>query len=314
MTNPVPCLQDSRPTALQIAGTVDLTGKTIVITGASSGLGRESARAFASAGAHVVLAGRNTEALTTTRDWIVNAVPDAQTSFVHLDLTSLANVRAAAARIADIAPAIDVLMNNAGVMFTPFDRTTDGFELQFGINHLGHFALTRLLEPQLGASAHPARIIVLASDAHHLSDIDLEDVNWREREYDKFAAYGAAKTANILHAVELDRRMAINGVRAYAVHPGMVATNLARYMSPADVAAISEQTMTNNIEVLTPDQGAATQVWAAVAPQLTETAGTYLTDCRISSDAAPYATDSTRAHALWEISDALVSSDRTLRH
>ena len=128
-------------------------------------------------------------------------------------------------------------MNNAGVMFTPFGRTADGFEMQFGTNHLGHFELTRLLAPQLEA-AGGARIVNLSSDGHKLADVDLDDPNWHRREYNKFHAYGAAKTANILHAVELDRRLRDSGVRAYAVHPGMVATNLARHMSRDDVAAI----------------------------------------------------------------------------
>jgi len=141
-----------RPTALQIVDGVDLSGKMCVITGATSGLGRESARALASAGAHVVLGARNPDALAEAQSWIRAEVPDAATTTVRLDLTSLAGVRAAATAIQQIAPAIHVLMNNAGVMFTPFGRTADGFEIQFGTNHLGHFELTRLLIPQLLAA------------------------------------------------------------------------------------------------------------------------------------------------------------------
>jgi NAD(P)-dependent dehydrogenase (short-subunit alcohol dehydrogenase family) len=299
--------EGARPTALQVVEGTDLTATTVVITGATSGLGRQSALALAGAGAHVVLAARRDDALTTARDWIVTGFPSARVSLVNLDLTSLASVRAAAAAIAEITPAVDVLMNNAGVMFTEFALTTDGFELQLGTNHLGHFALTRLLEPQLRAAANEARIVVLSSDAHHLSDIDLDDPNWRERQYDKFAAYGAAKTANILHAIELDRRLADNGIRAYAVHPGMVATNLARYMSHDDIATITQRSSPSNFDVLTPEQGAATQVWAAIAPELSENGGVYLTECRISEGVAPYATDPRRSQALWEISDELTS-------
>jgi NAD(P)-dependent dehydrogenase (short-subunit alcohol dehydrogenase family) len=266
---------------MQIVDGVDLTGKTVVITGASSGLGRESARALASAGAHVVLTGRMRQALTTTRDWIQDVVPNARTSIVDLDLTSLASIRTAAAGIIGIAPVIDVLMNNAGVMFTPFGRTEDGFELQLGTNHLGHFELTRLLQNQLKA-ANGARIVNLSSDGHHLGDIDLADPNWRRREYNKFVAYGAAKTANLLHAVELDRRLRTHGIRAYVVHPGMVATNLARHMSREDVLAVTHRAGTPGGNVLTPERGAATQVWAAVSSDLDNTGGVYLTGLRPS--------------------------------
>ena len=296
----------SRPTATQVVEDVDLTGRTCVITGASSGLGRESAKALTSAGAHVVLAARNVDALNETTEWIRAAVPDARTSIVRLDLTSLANVRAAAADIADVAPAIDVLMNNAGVMFTPYGRTEDGFELQFGTNHLGHFVLTRLLELQLEASAG-ARVVNLSSDGHHLDDVDLTDVSWDRREYDKFRAYGAAKTANVLHAVELDRRLRDRGIRAYAVHPGMVATNLARHMSRDDVGSVMERADAREIAMLKPAEGAATQVWAAVSPELAEIGGVYLSDCSVCTTVAPYAVDEARASQLWDLSDSIAS-------
>jgi NAD(P)-dependent dehydrogenase (short-subunit alcohol dehydrogenase family) len=309
MNSPAP-QQDSHPTAQQIVDGIDLTGTTVVITGASSGLGREAARALAGSGAHVVLAARNRDALMLTRDWILTEVPDARMSLVDLDLTELASIRSAAAAIADLAPVVDVLMNNAGVMFTPFGRTADGFEMQFGINHLGHFELTRLLERHLLASTNGARVVNLSSDGHRLSDIDLDDLNWHQRDYDKFSAYGSAKTANILHAVELDRRWRSHGVRAYAVHPGMVATNLVRHMTGEDVAAISERTPIGDINVLTPEQGAATQVWAAVSSELAESGGVYLADCRIRDDAAPYALDEDRARQLWERSEYFCGRSR----
>ena len=163
------------PTTLEVVEGIDLTGKTCVITGASAGLGRESARALAATGAHVILAARNVEALRDAEAWIRAEVPDAPTSTVELDLTSLASVRTAAAAIQDLAPEIHVLMNNAGVMFTPFGRTTDGFEIQFGTNHLGHFELTRLLTPRL---VEGARIVILSSDGHRMCDVDLDDPNW----------------------------------------------------------------------------------------------------------------------------------------
>lgn len=279
--------------------------KTCVITGASSGLGRESARALAAAGAHVVLAARNPDALGQTREWVGTEVPGAQVSVAVVDLADLAGVRAAAAQIADLAPVIDVLMNNAGVMFTPFGQTRDGFETQFGTNHLGHFVLTELLGPQF---VEGTRIVNLSSEGHRLGDVDLDDPNWQHREYDKFAAYGAAKTANILHAVALDQRLCHRGIRAFAVHPGMVATNLARHMSREDVIAVSGQARAHAIEMRTPEQGAATQVWAATSADLDGLGGLYLADCAVRTDAEPYATDPVRAEKLWEISQSLCAT------
>jgi NAD(P)-dependent dehydrogenase (short-subunit alcohol dehydrogenase family) len=305
------------PTALHVVDGIDLSGKVCVITGASSGLGRESARALAAAGAHVVLAARNPDALSQTVDWIAAEVPGAQTSTIGLDLTALAGVRAAASAIRDIAPAIDVLMNNAGVMFTPFGRTDDGFEMQMGTNHFGHFELTRLLVPQL-AAAREARIVNLSSAGHVMGDVDFDDPHWERRDYDKFAAYGASKTANILHAVAADRRLRDVGVRAYAVHPGTVATSLARHMSRADFSRLRELAAAGTaargepsggfLDVTTPERGAATQVWAAVSPELTGRGGLYLQDCGVSDRVAPYARDEQRADEWWELSEKLCAA------
>jgi NAD(P)-dependent dehydrogenase (short-subunit alcohol dehydrogenase family) len=303
-----------RPTALQIVDGIDLSGKTCVITGASSGLGRESARALAAAGAHVVLAARNHDALAQAAQWIAAEIPGARTSTVELDLTSLAGVRAAASAIRDIAPAIDVLMNNAGVMFTPFGRTRDGFETQIGTNHFGHFELTRLLVPQL-AAAGSARIVTLSSGGHVMGDVDFDDPNWERREYDKFVAYGASKTANILHALEADRRLRGSGIRAYAVHPGTVATSLARYMSRTDFSQLRKMAAASTaargeptdgyLDFTTPEQGAATQVWAAVSPELADKGALYLEDCGISDAVAPHARDEQRAADWWLLSEKL---------
>ncbi len=299
-------------TALQVIDGIDLSGKVYVITGASSGLGRESARALAAAGAHVILAGRNREALSETARWIGAGVPGARTSAVHLDLTALGSVRAAASAIRYITPVIHVLMNNAGVMFTPFGRTHDGFEMQIGTNHFGHFELTRLLVPQLVA-AGDARIVNLSSRGHVMGDVDFDDPNWERREYDKFAAYGASKTANILHAIEADRRLRDLGIRAYAVHPGTVATSLARYMSRSDFSQLRKYAAASTaargeptdgyLDFTTPDRGAATQVWAAVSPELADRGGLYLEDCAISESVAPYARDAQRAAELWALSE-----------
>lgn len=298
-----------RRTAWEVVDGIDLSGKTCVITGASSGLGRESGRALAAAGAHVVLTARNPDALAQTARWIAGEAPGARISTVPLDLTALASVRAAASAIGDIAPVIDVLMNNAGVMFTPFGRTRDGFETQIGTNHFGHFELTRLLVAQL-AAATSARIVTLSSGGHALGDVDFDDPNWESREYDKFAAYGASKTANILHATEADRRLRESGIRAYAVHPGTVATSLARYMSRADFARLRElaAARAGALDLITPEQGAATQVWAAVSPELAGRGALYLEDCHVSDAVAPYARDEQRAADWWILSEKLCAT------
>jgi NAD(P)-dependent dehydrogenase (short-subunit alcohol dehydrogenase family) len=306
-----------RRSALQVVDGIELSSKVCVITGASSGLGRESARALAAAGAHVVLAARNHDALTQTADWIHAEVPGARTSTVHLDLTTLAGVRAAATTIRDLTPVIHVLMNNAGVMFTPFGRTHDGFELQIGTNHFGHFELTRLLVPQL-AAAEGARLVILSSGGHVMGDVDFDDPNWENREYDKFVAYGASKTANILHAVEADRRLGEMGIRAYAVHPGTVATSLARYMSGSDFSQLRKFAAVNSeargeesdgfLDFVMPEQGAATQVWAAVSPELADQGALYLEDCGVSENVAPYARDAQHAAELWMLSEKLCAT------
>ena len=210
---------------------VDLTGTIAVVTGASAGIGVETARALAAAGAAVVLAARNAERTEAAAESIRERVPGAELEVGALDLTSLDSVRAFAAWYLERHDELHLLVNNAGVMYTPFERTADGFEMQFGTNHLGHFLLTCLLVPALLAGA-PSRVVNLSSGGHFGSDIVWDDPNFERREYDKFAAYGQSKTANILFSVELDRRLGDRGVHAYAVHPGMIATELGRYMTP----------------------------------------------------------------------------------
>jgi NAD(P)-dependent dehydrogenase (short-subunit alcohol dehydrogenase family) len=207
-----------------------------------------------------------------------------------------------------------VLMNNAGVMFTPFSRTRDGFEIQIGTNHFGHFELTRLLIPQLTA-ARGARLVILSSGGHVMGDVDFGDPNWERREYDKFVAYGASKTANILHAIQADRRLREVGIRAYAVHPGTVATSLARYMSRTDFSQLRQYAAASSaargeptdghLDFVMPEHGAATQVWAAVSPELADRGGVYLEDCGVNDAVAPYACDEQRAADFWTLSEQL---------
>jgi NAD(P)-dependent dehydrogenase (short-subunit alcohol dehydrogenase family) len=287
---------------------VDLTGKVAVVTGASTGLGLETSRALAAAGAHVLLAVRSDDKGDAAIAKIREAVPAASVEYGILDLASLDSVRAFASETLERHPRIDLLVNNAGVMFTPFERTADGFELQFGTNHLGHFLLTNLLLPAVIAAA-PSRIVNLSSGGHQGSDIIWDDPNYDERPYDKFESYGQSKTANILFSVELDRRLAPKGVHAYAVHPGMIVTELGRYMTKDDMQALRDRAKSSPSGGLPAYKsipaGAATTVWAATAPELADTGGVYLADCQIAV-ARDWALDPQSASRLWVLSEDLV--------
>jgi NAD(P)-dependent dehydrogenase (short-subunit alcohol dehydrogenase family) len=287
---------------------VDLHGKVAVVTGASTGLGLETARALAAAGAHVVLAVRSDEKGADALGKIRAHVPEASLEHGICDLTSLESVRSFAAWVLERHPRIDVLINNAGVMYTPFGRTAEGFELQFGTNHVGHFLLTNLLLPALLAAA-PSRIVNLSSGGHQASDVIWDDPNYERRPYDKFESYGQSKTANILFTVELDRRLATRGVRSYAVHPGMIVTELGRYMTKDDMRDLRERAKRGPGGGLPSyksiEAGAATTVWAATAPELADTGGVYLADCAIAP-ARDWALDPERAARLWTMSEQLV--------
>ena len=214
----------------EILDGIDLSDKVCVVTGASSGLGRESARALATAGAHVVLAARNSDALRDTDEWIHEGTDGARTTTVHLDLASLASVRAAATTIAELVPAVHVLMNNAGVMFTPFSRTEDGFEMQFGTNHLGHFELARMLLPQLGPPTAPAlstcrpRGIGSVTSTTGRPELGTS----RLRQVPRIRGRENRQVCTPSNSIAVGSRR--SGMRAFAVHPGMVATRLARHM------------------------------------------------------------------------------------
>ncbi|MDP9822272.1 SDR family NAD(P)-dependent oxidoreductase [Nocardioides massiliensis] len=303
--------EQSSPTARQVVAGLDLHGRTCAITGATSGLGRASALALAGAGARVLLLGRSTTGLVDTAEQIRSEVADAEVHPVHLDLADLTSVRAAAQEVAALTDRLDVLMNNAGVMFTPLDRTADGFERQLGVNHVGHFALTTALLPTLLTAERP-RVVTLSSGGHVLGDVDLGDPHWEHRPYDKFVAYGASKTANVLFTVGLRERYADAGLTAFAVHPGTVATELGRHMSRDDFSELGrlvrerragDPTKSPWLEFVNPEQGAATQVWAATrAPDTSE--AVYLADCAPSDDVAAYAVDPGRARLLWAASES----------
>ncbi|BBY58599.1 SDR family NAD(P)-dependent oxidoreductase [Mycolicibacterium sarraceniae] len=273
----------SNSTTADVLDGIDLAGRTVVITGASTGLGLETARALQSAGATIVAAVRDVD---KTR-----AALDCET--VALELGDLRSARAAADAIAARHHRIDVLINNAGVMATPLGRTAQGYETQLGTNHLGHFALTTGLAETFGDGT---RIVNLSSRGHQLSGIRWEDPNFDdESSYDKWLAYGQSKTANVLFTVEAERRWGPRGVHSFAVHPGVVYTDLARHMTRDDFSAGGTLA---NLAVTDVAHGAATTVWAATSPELDGLGGRYLEDCRI---AAPFAEGAEGGYQAWAV-------------
>ena len=281
----------------EVVDGIDLSGRLAVVTGASGGIGLETARALLRAGAEVVLANRSPEKSEQALADLRADVPGAVVGAAQLDLTSLAGVR----RFAESfdRPRIDLLVNNAGVMATPLQRTADGFELQFGTNHLGHFLLTNLLLPRMNG---PARIVTLSSDGHRIADVNWADPHWTTG-YSPWPAYGQSKTANILFTVELEARLGERGVHAYAVHPGVVTTDLFRYMSPEERSWLESRISRAGRPMKTPQQGAATTVWAATADV---PGGSYCEDCAVSTQVEPYAVDPVAAARLWTLSEELV--------
>jgi NAD(P)-dependent dehydrogenase (short-subunit alcohol dehydrogenase family) len=301
-----------------IAG-ISLVGRVAVVTGASAGLGVETARVLAGAGATVVLLARDAAKLAPVLEQLAAALPQAQLDSAIVDLADLDSVRGCAAELLERYPRIHLLINNAGVMACPQLRTAQGFEMQFGTNHLGHFLLTGLLLPALLAAAEEgggeSRVVSLSSSGHKLAAADLQDPNFERTDYDKFIAYGQSKSANSLFAVGLDRRFKDRSVRAFAVHPGMIMTDLGRHMSQADVEelmAIAPPGET--LVVKSVEQGAATSVWAASSPDLAGQGGIYLENCQVAKPAGPggdggfmpHAADPEAAESLWELSEELV--------
>ncbi|XOZ32147.1 oxidoreductase [Halomonadaceae bacterium KBTZ08] len=237
----------------------NLTGRTVLITGANSGLGLESTRLLAQRGAHVIMACRNREKGQAAQESLQAQDPDADLQLMQLDLADLASVRDFARRIHDHYPRLDVLLNNAGVMAPPLQLTQDGFEMQFGTNHLGHFALTGLLLDRLRA-AEAARVVVLSSLAHRFGRLDFDNLDAR-RGYQRWRFYGQSKLANLMFALELDRRLRRSGetIQSIAVHPGYSATNLQR--------TIPGHSLFNAVTAQSQQKGAYPSVFAASSPQ-----------------------------------------------
>ncbi|AUA14611.1 SDR family NAD(P)-dependent oxidoreductase [Streptomyces sp. SID8382] len=303
-----------RSTTSDVLAGIDLSGKLALVTGGYSGLGLETTRALAGAGARVVVPARR-------RSTAVEALGGIEgVEVAEMDLADLDSVRAFAEEFLASGRDIDILINNAGIMAAPETRVGPGWEAQFAINHLGHYALTNRLWPAI-ARGSGARVVSLSSNGHQLSDIHWDDPHFERHGYDKWQAYGQAKTANALFALHLDGLGRNTGVRAFSVHPGTIATQLGRHMSPEELAGLSEtiDTSPTNVGWKTPEEGAATQVWAATSPRLAGMGGVYCEDCDIAGPApegtelgsgvSAWATDPERAARLWALSAELTGVD-----
>ena len=298
---------------------INLNGKRVLVTGVSAGLGVETARALAAHGAQVVGAARDlSKAQAATEQVRAQAANGGSLSLVQLDLASLDSVRRCAGGLLEAGKPFDVIIANAGVMACPKSKTVDGFETQFGTNHLGHFVLVNRIASLLKAGS---RLVNLSSAGHRYADVNLEDPNFEHSPYEEFIAYGRSKTANVLFAVEFDRRHRTRGVRATAVHPGGIRTELSRHLTrealdkliaeinarqPKGAAAFSYKSI---------PQGAATSVWAACIADAEAIGGHYCEDCHVAEIASapgiragvqPYAVDPQHAQALWRKSEELV--------
>ena len=315
----------AKSTTEDVLAGIELKGKRILVTGVSAGLGVETARALVVHGADVVGAARDLEKAKRATAEVSKAAAANGASFelIELDLASLKSVRAAADKLVADGRLFDVIIANAGVMATPFGKTEDGFETQFGTNHLGHFVFVNRIAKLIKDGG---RLVNLSSSGHRFSNVDLKDPNFESTPYEPFVAYGRSKTANILFAVAFDQRHRERGVRAAAVHPGGIQTELGRHMDPAHleqmVNQINEQAAAEGkgpFQFKTVPQGAATSVWAAVVAPAEEVGARYCENCHVSDVVADdarlgmldegvrgYALDPQNAAALWKKSEELV--------
>lgn len=300
-----------RSTARDVIAGIDLGGKTALVTGGYSGLGTEVVRALAEAGARVIVGARRPEAALGDLAGI-----DGDITILPLDLSDPASIDGFAQQVAAQTDRIDIQINNAAVMANPLARDARGYESQFATNHLGHFQLTARLWPLLAASGN-ARLVSVSSIGHRLGGLDLDDLMFERRPYDKWLAYGQAKSANALFALELDRLGEPHGVRAFAVHPGGIITPLQRHLTQEEQIAMGWIDAEGNVNerFKSTEEGAATSVWCAVSPLLEGEGGVYCEDCNIGklvepdaprvSGVAAHIRDAALAEALWAKSEEL---------
>jgi NAD(P)-dependent dehydrogenase (short-subunit alcohol dehydrogenase family) len=300
-------------TAAEVIDGIDLSGKRTIVTGGASGIGVETARALASAGAEVVLAVRNLDAGAHTAAEIVDSTGNSQIRVSPLDL---ADQKSVAAFVADWDGPLHILVNNAGVMASPLARTAEGWEMQFATNHLGHFALTSGLHRAL-AAAGGARVVAVSSAAHLRSPVVFEDIQFNHREYEPWAAYGQSKTANVLFAVEGAKRWADDGITINALHPGGIRTNLQRHVSEEELSRMRQTTGGSPAPSWkTVEQGAATSILVATSPLLDGIGGRYFEDCNEAAPHQPgtrtgvaaYALDPEAAARLWVVSEQTLAA------
>lgn len=294
-----------------------LDGLRVIVTGASGGLGEETARALAAHGAQVTLTARDQERGRAAAARIEASTGRDGIEVRELELADPDSIRKFAENWLADHDALDVLINNAGIMACPLGRTPKGYELQFATNHLGHFQLTGQLMPALRQGTRP-RIVNLSSAAHKLAAMDFDDPHFERREYDKWASYGQSKTANILFAVGLERRYGGAGIHAYALHPGGIMTDLGRHLAESDVVELMRRAKVDpgeGLKMKTIPAGAATTVWAATAAELEGRGGIYLEDCQIAPRCGglledpgymDYAVDPEAAEKLWAMSEKLI--------
>lgn len=312
---------NAKSTTDDVLAGVDLSGKRVLVTGVSAGLGVETARALVAHGADVVGAARDLAKAEGATGAVRDAAAASGGSFelIALDLASLASVRAAADALVTDGRTFDVIITNAGVMAAPFGKTVDGFETQFGTNHLGHFTFVNRIA---GLINDGGRLVSLASSGHRFSNVDLDDPNFDRGDYEPWTAYGRAKTANILFAVEFDRRHKDRGIRAAALHPGGIHTELGRHLDDGALEALVERINAaakeaggDAFEFKSIPQGAATSVWAAAVADPAEIGGRYLEDCHVAELAedeglragvCAYAIDPDNAKALWAKSEEMI--------
>ncbi|MEN3309054.1 MAG: hypothetical protein V7603_5256 [Micromonosporaceae bacterium] len=293
-------------TAADVVAGIDLSGRRAVVTGAASGIGVETARALVDAGAEVTLAVRDLDAGQRTADDIVARTGNKEVFVAPLDLADQESV---AVFVANWDGPLHILVNNAGVMAAPLTRTPEGWELQFATNHFGHFALALGLHDAL-AAARGARVVSVSSSGHLRSPVVFEDIHYERRPYDPWAAYGQSKTANILFAVEANRRWSSEGIAVNALMPGSIRTNLQRHVTAEEIERLRAQSGPS-IPMKNPEQGAATSVLLAASPLVEGVGGRYFEDCNEAGPSQPgnmrrgvaaYALDPAAAQRLWQVS------------
>jgi len=306
MTDRITTPFNAESTAAEVIAGIDLTGRRAIVTGGASGIGIETARALAGAGAEVTLAVRNVEAGERTAADMVDSTVNKQVLVAPLDLADQASV---ASFVAGWDGPLHILINNAGIMASPLMRTRQGWEMQFATNHLGHFALATGLRDALAAAGN-ARVVSVSSSAHHQSPVVFEDIHFERREYSPWSAYGQSKTANVLFAVEGSRRWADDGITINALMPGGIRTNLQRYVDLEEIERLRQAAGVTDTMWKTPEQGAATSILLATSPLLEGIGGRYFDDCNEAevgklsarNGVAEFALDPEAAARLWQVS------------